>query len=170
MFIFANFLGNNAYYQNSKLKKKIRQLQDKNFVLSLDDLQQKDYSFEKMYITYGEYYSITHNKSVVVDKSKFYFEKKKPINFLSVNDAAKFKNETCRNCLVELNHNNIVKDKVNPLKFKLILFSKKEIEELSIEAKTAETEETVFYEAECEASGVTVKGLTFDANAYPTKI
>lgn len=165
LFIFANFLGNNAYYQNSKLKKKIRQLQDKNFVLSLDDLQQKDYSFEKMYITYGEYYSITHNKSVVVDKSKFYFEKKKPINFLSVNDAANFKNETCRNCLVELNHNNIVKDKVNPFKFKLILFSKKEIEELSIKAKTAETEETVFYEAECEASGVTVKGLTFDVNA-----
>ena len=54
----------------------IRQLQDKNFVLSLDDLQQKDYSFEKMYITYGEYYSITHNKSVLVDQSKFYFEKK----------------------------------------------------------------------------------------------
>ena len=32
LFIFANFLGNNAYYQNSKLKKTIRQLQDKNFV------------------------------------------------------------------------------------------------------------------------------------------
>ena len=76
LFIFANFLGNNAYYQNSKLKKTIRQLQDKNFVLSLDDLQQKDYSFEKMYITYGEYYSITHNKSVIVNKSKFYFQKK----------------------------------------------------------------------------------------------
>ena len=95
LFIFANFLGNNAYYQNSKLKKKIRQLQDKNFVLSLDDLQQKDYSFEKMYITYGEYYSITHNKSVIVNKSKFYFQKKKPIHFLSLNEASRFKNETC---------------------------------------------------------------------------
>ena len=123
-----------------------------------------------MYITYGEYYSITHNKSVIVNKSKFYFQKKKPIHFLSLNEASRFKNETCRNCLVELNHNNIVKDKVNPLKFKLILFSKKEIEELSIEAKTAETEETVFYEAECEASGVTVKGLTFDDTAFPKSI
>ena len=65
-------------------------------------LLKANYSIAGMYITSGDYYAITH-QSMFLDMSKFFFENKGPINILKESEAQNLSNETCVNCVVELN-------------------------------------------------------------------
>ena len=60
--------------------------------------------------------------------SKFYFENKGPINILKESEAQNLSNETCVNCVVELNKESIVKEP-DSLNFKLIVHNQRLVDE-----------------------------------------
>ena len=102
-------------------------MQRKNYTLQERILFKANYSITGMYITYGDYYAITH-QSMFLDMSKFYFENKGPINILKESEAQNLSNETCVNCVVELNKESIVKEP-DSLNFKLIVHNQRLVDE-----------------------------------------
>ena len=62
-------------------RKSLRNLDEKGFAITGEDIIKANYSIAGMYITYGDYDAITH-QSMFLDMSKFYFENKGPINIL----------------------------------------------------------------------------------------
>ena len=108
-------------------RKSLRNLDEKGFAITGEDIIKANYSIAGMYITYGDYYAITH-QSMFLDMSKFYFENKGPINILKESEAQNLSNETCVNCVVELNKESIVKEP-DSLTFKLIVHNQRLVDE-----------------------------------------
>ena len=142
--------------QNKKdVTNQFRMLQRKNFELSQNEIRNANYSIAGLFITFGDYYMITH-KSLFLDKKKYYFENKGSVRILKESEARNFNNDSCTNCVVELDEEkNVLKDS-DPLKFKLILFSKHFWDDSGYYYNVNKTlDNEVFYQIECEAVGFT---------------
>ena len=123
--ITLNSLSMGALFEEQR--KSLRNLDEKGFAITGEDIIKANYSIAGMYITYGDYYAITH-QSMFLDMSKFYFENKGPINILKESEAQNLSNETCVNCVVELNKESIVKEP-DSLNFKLIVHNQRLVDE-----------------------------------------
>lgn len=160
--IFTNFFSQTQIITNndSLSKNSIRQLNSKNFHLSLEEIDNYNYTIAGWFITFGDFYMITH-QSMFLDSSRYYFENKGGVRILKPEEALNFKNDTCKNCIVELDRDNLVRDKKS-LRFTLILPHRKfwndSLNNNIYYNYNTSTEED-FYEINCEVFGMKVNRM-----------
>lgn len=150
--ITLNSLSINTFFELPR--KSLRNLNEKGFEITGEDIVKANYSIAGMYITYGDYYSITH-QSMFLDTSKYYFENKGPINILKESEAQNFANETCVNCVVELNKDTLVK-KPDSLNFKLIILNQRLVDENASQFYNYNNSEFNFeiFQIDCKSVGL----------------
>ena len=155
--IFTNFFSQIQIITNNEslTKNSIRKLNSKNFHLSLEEIDNYNYTIAGWFITFGDFYMITH-QSMFLDPSRYYFENKGGVRILKQEEALNYKNDTCKNCIVELDQSNFVRDKKS-LKFTLILPTRKfwndSVNNYTYYNYNTSSEE-VFYEIDCEVLGM----------------
>lgn len=160
--IFTNFFSQTQILTNndSLSKNSIRHLDSKNFHLSLEEIDNYNFTIAGWFITFGDFYMITH-QSMFLDSSRYYFENKGGVRILKPEEALNYKNDTCKNCVVELGRNNLVRDKKS-LRFTLILPNRKfwnDSLKNNIYYNSNTSTEEIFYEINCEVFGMKVNRM-----------
>ncbi len=93
--------------------------------MSNNEIKHINLTYNKLYITLGDYYSIiTKNKFLIDYKTITYSIKNEGIRYLSEDDFFNKNITNCINCIVELNRNKIKFDPIRANRFKLYFYPK----------------------------------------------
>ena len=95
------------------------------FEMSNNEIKHINLTYNKFYITLGDYYSIITKKKFLIDyKTITYSIKNEGIRYLSEDDFFNNNITNCINCIVELGKNNIEYDPIKINRFKLYFYPK----------------------------------------------
>ena len=95
------------------------------FEMSNNEIKHINLTYNKFYITLGDYYSIITKKNFLFDKTAVKFLlKNEGIRYLSEDDFFNNNITNCINCIVELGKNNIQYDPIKINRFKLFFYPK----------------------------------------------
>ena len=121
--ILVLFSFNNINITNEK--KSIRNLEQKDyFEISNKDLKNINLTHNKLYISFGDYYSLISKNNFLNGKNLIFSMKNKGIKYIKEEDFDFNKIKDCKHCLIELYRNNIeyAPDRIN--RFKVFFYPK----------------------------------------------
>ena len=121
--ILVLFSFNNINIANEK--KSIRHLEQMNyFEISNKELQNINLTHNKLYISFGDYYSLISKNNFLNGKNLIFSMKKEGIKYIKEEDFDFNKIKDCKHCIIELYRNNIeyAPDRIN--RFKVFFYPK----------------------------------------------
>ena len=121
--ILVLFSFNNINIANEK--KSIRNLEQMNyFEISNKELQNINLTHDKLYISFGDYYSLISKNNFLNGKNLIFSMKKEGIKYIKEEDFDFNKIKDCKHCLIELYRNNVefAPDRIN--RFKIYFYPK----------------------------------------------
>jgi hypothetical protein len=121
--ILVLFSFNNINIANEK--KSIRNLEQKDyFEISNKELQNINLTHNKLYISFGDYYSLISKNNFLNGKNLIFSMKKEGIKYIKEEDFDFNKIKDCKHCIIELYRNNIefAPDRIN--RFKVFFYPK----------------------------------------------
>ena len=158
IYLIFNF-SNLTNFTYSKIKNNLNEyrklLNDTSFSFSEKELKKINLTSDGMYIRLGDYYSILNKKrSFLNNEEKFYYFHNKGIKIINENELDINQTiENCKNCLIQLEKNQLEFAENNRLIFSLFIKPNKVIrEKLEINFEKNENDITVF-EIQCLGLG-----------------
>ena len=161
--IFLSFNKINISNIEKQILKRNLSLFDKKintFQMSNNEIKDINLTYNKWYITLGDYYSIiTKNKKFFVDYEKIsYSIKNEGIRYLKENDIFNKNLTNCLNCMVELNRNKIEHNLKRINRFRLYFYPKEVITSYGFQHFQNNKDEKgnifqTFFEIDCIAFG-----------------